>query len=67
MKNEEYKYGIPPKQYGSLKTKSEDSQDISTRLLYDLIRKQKVSNTCTLSDLISNYNLQFHIMDYISL
>ena len=67
MRKAENLEGLSPKQYGSQKSKASDIQALNTRLFYDLFRQKRTSVTSTFVDLVSNYDLVFHSIAYISL
>ena len=51
---------LSPKQHVSRKPKSEDIQDLNTRLFYNIKILKRVPGTNTFADLVSNYDLVVH-------
>ena len=53
--------------YRTRKGKSEDTQALNTRLFYDLIRLNIITEISTFSDIVSNYDLVVHTIAPLSL
>ena len=54
-------------QCGSGRKHAADVQALNTKLYYDLIRMERTPATSTFIDLVSNYDLMFHSIAYLSL
>ena len=58
---------IAPEQYVNQKYKADDFQALNNLLLYNLVIQKKVTSSSVFCDLISNYYLVVHIIDYLAL
>ena len=67
MVNSEELYGLYPEQYDICRAKAAGIQALNTRLLYELIRQNRIYASSTFFDLISNWDLLVHIISFILL
>ena len=56
-----------PRQYDSRKSNTKDTQDLNTRLFYDIIRQNRISETSIFVELVSKYDLVVHSISSLSL
>ena len=58
---------ITPEQYGNQKVKDSVIQALKTRLFYNFTRKKKIPELSIFADLVSNYDLVAHSIDFLSI
>ena len=67
MKKDEDTEWLDLEQYRSHASKVTDTQDLNMRLFYDIIILKQTPTMIIFADIISNYDLALHSIDYLAL
>ena len=67
MSKAENQEGLSPEKYVSRKSKTEYIQDLNMRLIYEIIRQNRIPAASTFVDLVSNYDIVVHSTASLSL
>ena len=59
--------GLSPEQYDSRKSNTKDIKNLNTRLFYDIIRQNRISETSIFVELVSKYDPVVHSISSLSL